>query len=239
MKTVCKKWVEMKKQILKFILVLGILIPQREASAWSNPADTMYLAQLVANALKQLYELQQIVRAGQDSLNLMRDINRGINDSMTAVDSIAPLLDPGLYKELRNVAQIIEHFRRIYGTAARSPDEKTQNDTDQVVAESISLTNSLYEYAKELDQLGERIKSFSHNVSPGGAQKLTAQSLGVMVHIMNQQMRAQGQAMKIQAQAMAIQNKKDKDQTRTYLEQTGTLKKAMKQADPKFEFPRF
>lgn len=229
----------MKKQILKLVMVLGMLVPQKASAFWGNPADTMYLAQLLANALKQLYELQQIVRSGQDSLNLMRDINRGINDSMTVVDSMGPFLDPGLYKELRNVAQIIEHFRRVYGTAARSPDEQVQTDTDQVIAESISLTNNLYEYAKELDQLGERIKAFSHNVSPGGAQKLTAQSLGVMVHIMNQQMRAQGQAMKLQAQSIAIQNKKDKEQTRTFLEQTGTLKSAMKQANPKFEFPRF
>jgi hypothetical protein len=201
--------------------------------------DVAMLAQILANAVKQLYELQQIVQNGRDTLGLIRDINRGVNDSLALVDSLGPYIDPGLYKDLRNVAEIITHLREIYGIVSKSPEAQIQNDTDQVVAESLSLNNNLFQYAKELDQIGERIKSFSHNVSPGGAQKLTAQTLGVMVQVMNHQMRAQGQVMKLQAQSLAVTNKKEKDSTRAYMEQAATLRAAMNQQDPKFEFPRF
>lgn len=201
--------------------------------------DLVYLAQILANAVKQLYELEQILKNGRDTLGLLQDINRGVNDSLAVVDSLGPYIDPGLYKELRNVSDIIKHLRTIYGIVSKSPEERIQSDTDQVVAESLSLNNNLADYSKELEQIGERIKSFSHNVSPGGAAKLTAQTLGVMIHVMNKQMRAQGQFLKVQAQGLALQNKKEKDETKQYLEQTAILRAAMNKTEPKFEFPRF
>ncbi len=226
-----KKWIAMT------IACQVCFISPGRCDFWGG--DLVYLAQILANNIKQLYELQQMLKNGQDTLGLLRDINRGVNDSLALVDSLGPYMDPGLYKDLHNVTEVIGHLRQIYGIAANSPGQKVQSDTDQVVAESLSLNNDLFSYAKELDQIGERIKSYSHDVSPGGAQKLTVQTLGVMVHVMNQQMRAQGQALKIQAQGLANVNKKEKDETRGYLEQAATLRQAMNQQDPKFEFPRF
>ena len=90
-----------------------------------------------------------------------------------------------------------------------------------------------------LDQIGEEIKRYSHSVSPGGAAKLTAESMGVMIHVMNQQMRAQGQGLKLQAQTLAIQNKKDKDQTDQYLREGVGLKNKMIALNPQFKVMRF
>ncbi len=201
--------------------------------------DVVVLTQILMNALKQLIEMQRIVQNGQDTLGLMRDINRGINDSLSVVDSLGPYIDPGLYHDLRKTAEIVGHLENGYGIITDSPVQQVQKDTDSVVAESLNMNNQLYDYSQELDKLAETIKVYSHNVSPGGAAKLTAQSLGVMVHVMSRQIQAQGQAMKIQAQALAIQNKKEKDDTRAYLDQSGTLKAAMKNKNVTFEFPRF
>lgn len=202
-------------------------------------ADVAVLGQILANAIQQLYQLKQMVQSGEDTLDLMRDINRGINDSLSVVDSISPFLDPGLYKDLSRLTDVIRHISTIYGAVAQSPEAQVQQDTDSVVAESISMNNQLYDYTRQLDQIAERIKSYSHDVSPGGAAKLTAQSLAVIVQALNQQMRAQGQMMKIQAQGLAVQNKREKDQTRNYLDQTNVLRTAMKKNQPTFEFPRF
>jgi hypothetical protein len=201
--------------------------------------DVAVLVQILANALKQLVELQKMVENGQDTLGLLRDINRGINDSLSLIDSLAPFIDPGLYKELKKVEAVARHLQSAYGIIVDSPDAKVQTDTDQVVAEGISMNNSLYDYAAQLDKIGEEIKSYSHAVSPGGAQKLTAQSLGVIVHVMNQQLRATATGLKLQAQAMAVQNRKEKTETAEYLNQVKTLEKAMEKSDVKFQFPRF
>ena len=64
------------------------------------------------------------------------------------------------------------------------------------------MNNSIYDYTAQLDKIGEEIKQYSHAVSPGGAQKLTAQSLGVVVHVMNEQLRATATGLKMQAQTI-------------------------------------
>ncbi len=114
-----------------------------------------------------------------------------------------------------------------------------QRNTDQTVAEAVSFNNELSEYANKLDTIGEEIKMYSHQVSPGGAQKLTAQSLGVMIHVLNQQMRAQGQGLKLQAQALAIANKKEKDLTAQYLTEGSALKSRFMGLNPEFKVMRF
>jgi hypothetical protein len=227
-----------KKMTFVLLLMVSFMVT-KPAYGDLFGGDTVVLTQILANAIKQLIEMQRLVQSGQDSLNLMRDINRGINDSLRVIDSIGPYIDPGLYHDLRRTAEIVGHLKNVYGIIAESPERQVQQDTDSVVAESLNMNNKLYDYSKELDTLAENIKAYSHNVSPGGAAKLTAQSLGVMVHVMSRQIQAQGQAMKIQAQALAIQNKREKDDTRAYLDQSGTLKAAMKTKNVTFEFPRF
>lgn len=228
----------MKKALAMTLSICLLVVPLRSRADLFG-GDVAVLTQILVQAIKQLYELQRIVQTGQDSLNLMRDINRGINDSLSLVESLGPFIDPGLYKELKKIEQLIKHLQGPYGTIVDSPDRVPQEDTDRVVAEAISTNNALYDYAKELDQVGQRIKEFSHQVSPGGAQKLTAQSLGVMVHIMNQQLRATATGLKIQAQALAVQNKKEKQGTEAFLGQADNLRMRMKKQEVKFEFPRF
>ena len=120
-----------------------------------------------------------------------------------------------------------------------SPDARIYRDTDQQVAEAVNLNNDIYKYTTSIDELGEAIKDYSHDVSPGGAQKLTAQTLGVMLQVMNQSLRTQATGLKLQAQTMAVQNKKEKDSTKQYLETANTLRVAMKKEKIQFTAPRF
>jgi hypothetical protein len=180
-----------------------------------------------------------MLQTGQDTLDLLQDINKGINDSLGILRSVAPFVDPGLYAKLMKVQDALSHFGTLYGAVVDSPDSPVQLETDQVVAEAISMNNGLYQYADDLDKVGESVKAYSHEVSPGGAAKLTAQTMGVLIHVMNQQLRATGTSLKLSAQAMALQNKKEKQQTAQYLEQANTLAREMKAEDVKFEFPRF
>jgi hypothetical protein len=229
----------MKKKIVAFCCTALLLAAPPPAFGDMFGGDIAVLVQILANALKQLAELQQMLENGKDTLGLLRDINRGINDSMGLLDTLAPYIDPGLYKELKKVQAVAQHLQVAYGIIVDSPESKVQSDTDEVVAEGIAMNNSLYDYAAQLDKIGEEIKQYSHAVSPGGAQKLTAQSLGVMVHVMNQQLRATATGLKLQAQAMAVQNRKEKNETAEYLNQMKRLQGAMEKDDIKFEFPRF
>ncbi len=201
--------------------------------------DVVVLAQILANAIQQLAQLRSLLQNGQDSLDLIRDINRGINDSLGLIRTISPNTDPGLYKDWQKVTDALTQLETIYGIVVESRDSRVQKDTDQTVAEAISLNNSIYKYTKVIDEIGEMIKDESHRVSPGGASKLTAQSLGVMLNLQNEMLRTQATGLKLQAQSLVIQNKKDKDRTRQMVDSADKLNAALAEQSPKFELPRF
>lgn len=230
----------MKKKFISVLLSFCLFtsFPQAvKADMWG--ADIPILMEILANSLQQLVQLKAMLQNGNDTLDLIKDINRGINDSLGIAQTLGLRIDPGIYRDLKNVSQAAQSLEKIYGLVTESKLATVQRNTDQTVAEAITFNNELNDYAFRLDQIGEEIKRYSHEVSPGGATKLTAESLGVLIHVMNQQMRAQGQALKLQAQAMAVQNKKDKDQTDQYLREGQNLRNKMIALNPEFKVMRF
>lgn len=225
----------LKKLFVALSFCTFCLAPKPSFALWDAPI----LLKILAENIKQLIELQKIFENGKRSLELMREINRGINDSLNMVRTVNPNINPGLYSELQKMGDVLQRLKEVYGVAVTSPDSRAQESVDQSIAEAITMNNNLYTYTKNIDQIGEEIKSYSHAVSPGGAQKLTAQSLGVILHVMNQSLRAQGTLLKLQAQALAQNNKHEKDDTAQYLKTSEVLSGAMKNSHPNFERPRF
>ncbi len=227
------------KKLLPSLLIVAMTFGSGPAKASMFGEETAVLIEILANAVKQLHELQSVVNAGEDTLGLLRDINKGINDSLYTLKSVYPDIDPGIYKEWDKVQVGLQKLETIYGAVSPSKEFDIQRDTDRSVAEAIAFNNNIYDYTKEVDAIGEEIKNYSHVVSPGGAQKLTAQSVGVMLHVMSQSLRAQATGLKLQAQTVALQNKKEKDMTKHFLDSSKTLKAALKSQDTSFTLPRF
>lgn len=228
----------MWKKLTIGILGIGLLLPLGARGDMFG-ADVGVLTQILAQTIQELIQLKSILQNGQDTLSLLQDINRGINDSLRLAETLGLRIDPGIYRDLRKVDQATEALGKIYGRPVDSPLAQVQRDTDQTVAEAISFNNELNEYASNLDRIGEEIKTYSHAVSPGGAEKLTAQSLGVLIHVADQQLRATGQGLKMQAQAMAMANKHEKDQTAQYLKEGSLLRDKMMSLNSDFNVPRF
>lgn len=226
------------KRVLSFLLIIQLLyLPKVRADMWGG--DLVYLAQILANAIEQLAQLRSILDSGRENIALIRDINRGINDSLNLVRTISPNTNPGLYKDWEKVSDALTKLEKVYGITIESKDFQVQKDTDQSIAEAVTLNNSIYKYTKTIDEIGELIKAQSHAVSPGGAAKLTAQSLGVMLNLQNEMLRTQGIALKLQAQGLALQNRKDKDQTRQMVNNADNLQSALSGVEPQFKLPRF
>ncbi len=221
------------------LLIIATAIKPAPAKADLFGGDVVVLTQILANAIQQLMQLKQIVGAGQDTLSLLTNINQGLNYALNIMNTISPATDPGLYKDWRNVPEAMRRLREIYGIVAPSPEQTVQQNTDQSIAEAVSLNNSMYDYSNHLDSVGEQIKQFSRQVSPTGAQKLTAQTLGIMLHAMNQNLRAQATSLKLQAQALAIENNHNKAMTRYTLANNHALNNAIKDEQVEFKVPRF
>jgi hypothetical protein len=200
--------------------------------------DLLILSEILVNALQQLVQLQQILSTGRENIELLEEINRGLNDVLGIAKSSGERIDPGLYGDLKSREQVAGYMQSEYGPTPDSSDAKVQDHSDRVVAEAISLNNDIYAYAKEVDSIGDEIKRSSAVASPKGAQRLTVESLGVMLHVMNQSLRTQATGLKIQAQTMAAQNRKDKQFSAQVRTTSTQLHAAMGQTNPAFKLPR-
>ncbi len=228
----------MKRRIFPILAALLMLSPSVSRADLFG-GDVAVLTQILAQAIMQLQQLRSILSTGSDTLDLIRQINQGINDSLNLIKGINPNLDPGLYRDWADPNSGLQHVQELYGGAVDSPEVKIQRDADQSVAEAVSFNNDFYKWSTQLDQVGQNIKDYSHQASPGGAQKLTAQALGIVIQVLNQNLRAQATSLKLQAQQMAIQNHGSKEATKDILSSSDNLKAAMKAENTDYQIPRF
>ena len=144
-----------------FITALCLLLPiSFEARGDMFGGDVAVLTQILVQTDSGSWrELKSILQNGSDTLSLLQDINRGINDSLRMADTLGLRIDPGLYRDLRKVDQAAHALEQLYGRPIDSPVATVQRNTDQTVAEAISFNNELNEYAQNLDRVGEDIKA--------------------------------------------------------------------------------
>ena len=146
----------LKKRIIAITLCFTLALPQ-PAKADIFGGDVAVLVQILAQAIKQLYELQRIVSTGQDTLTLMRDINRGIRDGLAVIRIINPKFNPGLYGSLDTVDQVQRAIEDLYGTIPQTSEYRLQEAQDKSVSESIAMNGTLFQYADSVDNETKRI----------------------------------------------------------------------------------
>ncbi len=118
----------------------------REAHADIFGGDVVVLTQILAQAIQQLAQLRQIFETGTKQIDLINEINRGINDSMNLIRTINPNADPGIFREWQRTSDAIRAVRDLYGAIVSSKDERIQQSADQSVAEADTMNNSIYNY---------------------------------------------------------------------------------------------
>lgn len=225
----------MKRVALLFCLTLAL----SPARADLFGGDVAVLSQILVQAIQQLAKLREIVGTAQSHLDLVRQINQGIHDSLNILQKIDPNRDPGIYRDWQSVSEGLAKLEQLYGRAPESPEARIQRDTDQGIAEAIAFNNGFYGYSKELDAIGETLQQQSHAASPAGAARMTAQALGLVIQVLNQNLRAQATLLKVHAQEAAVKNRREKAATSHFLESGRALRQAMKTEPLRFQVPRF
>lgn len=229
----------MKKRIFGMVVCFSLVVFPNQARADLFGGDVAVLSQILIQAIMQLQQLRNLLSTAKENIDLIQEINRGINDSLNMLRTLDPNVDPGIYGDWTNSGDALRRLQAIYGGVKNNPDAQVQRDADQSVAEAITFSNDLYRWTKDVDELSEQIKIASHSVSPGGASKLTAQTMGVMIQVMNQNLRAQAVTMKVNGLALANQNKRNKDESDNFLDANRALKQSMKSEKVQFQVPRF
>lgn len=205
------------------------------ADFWGG--DVIVLGQILQNAIQQLLQLKQLLGTGQDTLGLIRDINRGLRDALSLMRTQNTTLSPGVLSQLQNADDVLRAVEQLYGTIPRTAEAPVQRTTDQSVAEAIHLHNEAFRYAERVDPEAERIKDYARVVNPLGAERLTAQSMGVLIHVLNQVLRTNAAILKVQSEQLALANRREKLNSEQYRMQYEGLGRAFGELRPAYELP--
>ena len=216
----------LKKKLVTIIVCFTLVIPRpAKADLWGG--DVAVLIQILAQTIKQLYELQRIVSTGQDTLSLWRDINRGIRDGLRVIQIINPRFNPGLYGSLETSEQVQRAIEDLYGVIPQTSEYRLQQAQDRSVSESIAMNSTLFQYADSVDEETKRIIAHSQGVNPQGAAKLTNQSLAILIGVTTQVLRTNSMMLKMMGQNMALSNRKEKLQAQQFKTQYEGITQAL------------
>ncbi|MEZ4872633.1 MAG: hypothetical protein R2827_10455 [Bdellovibrionales bacterium] len=216
----------MKKKIVAVFLAFTLIVP-RPAKADLFGGDVAVLVQILAQAIQQLYQLKQIFGTAQDTLGLMRDINRGIRDGLAVIRIINPKFNPGLYGGLETADQVQRAIEDLYGAIPQTSEYRLQEAQDKSVAESISMNGTLFQYADNVDDEAKRIIAHSQSTNPQGSAKLTNQALAVLIGVTTQVLRTNSMMLKMMGQNMALSNRKEKLQATQFKTQYEGISNAL------------
>jgi len=212
--------------ILTGIISITLTFPQQSrADFWGG--DVVILTQILANAVQQLIQLRQLLTTGSDTLDLMRNINRGIRDGLSVLQMINPRFNPGLYGDLETADRVLNVINDLYGRVPQTAELRLQAAQDRSVSESIAMNGNLFKFADQADEESKRIFNHSQGVSPQGAAKLTAQSVAVLINVSTQVLRTNSMMLKMMSENMALQNRKEKLQSAQFKTQYDGISTAL------------
>jgi hypothetical protein len=193
-----------------FLLALLLFLLPKPASADLFGGDVVVLTQLLANALQQLVQLKRLLSTGNDTLDLMREVNRGIQDGLSTIQMLDPKFNPGLYGDLDTADRVLSILSDLYGKVPMTSEARLEQLQDQAASESIAMNGTLFQFADKADEETRRILAHADVVSPGGAAKLTAQSVAVLIGVSTQVLRTNSMMLKMMGQNMALTNRGEK-----------------------------
>lgn len=228
----------MKKIFLVSLFPILTVLSPATARADLFGGDVVVLTQILVQSIQTVIQLKSILSTGEDTLDLMRDINAGVRSGLDVIRIINPKFNPGVYGDLNNADAVLRAIQDVYGEVPSGMDQDLMTSQDQSVAEVISMNRNLYDYADSVDRERERILYHAQVVSPQGAGKLQSQSLGVLIGVATQILRTQSQMLKLFAQNMALQNRKEKLQTKEFQENYRDLSKGLKSLPIDSNLPR-
>ncbi len=228
---------KVRHRFVACLLGLGAFVP-RAAHADFFGGDVVVLSQILANAVQQLVQLRQLLSNGQDSLALMRDINKGLRDALALGELAGTKLPPGTLSDLDNIHAAMSKIEELYGLVPQTKEGPRQKMVDQSVAEAINLHNDVFDYAASVDPIAEQIKNHAQVVNPQGAQRLTAQSVGVLISVMNQLLRTNAEILKLQSQQLAAENRQSKLSSEQFVEQYRELSQSLGNFAPSYDLPK-
>jgi len=212
------------------------ITPQARADIWG--ADVGVLLQILAEQIKQYYQLKTIIENGKDEMNFLRQLNSGLDNSLTLLNSL-PIKDEKVLADVREFKTAINRIASLYGSIPKSPEDKLQTIHDQTVAESLRMANDFKDFSDAQEKNSEVIAVQARLASPKGAARMQATTSAEILRSLSQLLRLNTQMLKLQSEQLAMSNKSSKEGVANFQRVNNDLGKGFSQFKPDMKLTRF
>ncbi len=173
-------------------------------------ADVAVLGQILAENIKQLIQMEQMVQQGRDQADFLRQLNSGIENSIGILQSL-PVKDEKILGDLREFQGAIRSVTSVYGMIPKSQESVMQTLHDQTIAESLRMVNTFKDYSDTQERNSIVIAAQSREASPKGAVRMQAETSAQILQSLAQLIRLNTQILKLQSEQFGMSNKAGKD----------------------------
>lgn len=172
--------------------------------------DVAVLMQILAESIKQYYQMKEIIGQGRDQAEFLRNLNAGIENSIDLLQAL-PVKDEKILADLREFQGAVQTVTDVYGRIPKSKEAAMQALHDQTIAESLRMITSFKEYSEKQEENSILIAAQSRDASPKGAARMQAETSAQILRSLSQLIRVNTQMLKMQSEQFAMHNKSGKD----------------------------
>lgn len=217
-----------------FVLLMG----GQPARADLFGGDVAVLTQILAESIKQYYQLKEIIGQGRDQMDFMRNLNAGIENSIGLLQSL-PVKDERILADLREFQRAAQTITDVYGSIPKSREATMQALHDQTIAESLRMITSFKEYSEKQEENSIMIAAQSREASPKGAARMQAETSAEILRSLSQLIRLNTQMLKMQSEQFAMHNKMGKDSVGNFQRVNQDLGRSFQDAKPEMGLVKF
>ncbi len=220
------------------LVVFLTFFSARPARADLFGGDVAVLVQILAESIKQYYQLKQLIGQGQESMDYLRWLNAGIDNSIGLLESL-PIKDEKVLADLKEFKRAMQRVESLYGQVPKSPEEALQLLQDQTVAESLRMAADFKDYSEKQERNSELIAIQAREASPRGAARMQAETSAQILRSLAQLIRLNTQTLKLQSEQLALNNKASKESVANYQRVTRDLGSGFSNFKPEMGLVRF
>jgi hypothetical protein len=224
-----------KRAVLKWISIAGIiffsmlLVYTREAECTFGE-DIPFLIQIIAQAIQQVQELQSIIGSAQQTASVLEEMNRGVKDVLQLADTAHVPLPPQVYDNAKQIDLATQTAESLYGGISGHSPAYARNQYKSGV-EGLFLSQDAFQYSSFLDDKGRSVKDAAVVSNQATATRLTAETLGVLLHAVSHENRLQAKQLEIQSTNRIEDAAKEDSRLQSFTDTHQSIESDMRNAD--------
>ena len=210
------------------LLAFLCLFPfMRIAKADMFGADVAVLSQILIEDILEVKTMYQMLTQAQDTASILEDMNRGVKDVIRLADSAHVPLPPQVYASASQMAQASQMTTNLYGAMGTDSPSFTQTNFQSGV-EGLYLSEDALNYSSTLDGQGNQIEQASVLANQTTATKLTAESMGTLIHAVSHSNRLEAKSLELNSTKRIEDTSKENAEYESFISTENSIVNDMK-----------